>query len=95
METMNARPIQAALASASTFSVGALLPLIITFFAPIPNTVPLVASTSLVFLALLGGLASKVGGANIWVGTVRVLFWGALAMAATAGVGSLFGVSVA
>jgi VIT1/CCC1 family predicted Fe2+/Mn2+ transporter len=94
IETMNARPVQAALASASTFAVGASLPLIITFFAPMSKTVPLVATTSLLFLALLGGLASKVGGANIWIGTLRVSFWGALAMAATAGVGGIFGVSV-
>jgi VIT1/CCC1 family predicted Fe2+/Mn2+ transporter len=94
IETMNARPVQAALASASTFAVGASLPLIITFLAPMSKTVPLVATTSLLFLALLGGLASKVGGANIWVGTLRVSFWGALAMAATAGVGGIFGVSV-
>jgi VIT1/CCC1 family predicted Fe2+/Mn2+ transporter len=94
IETMNARPVQAALASASTFAVGASLPLIITFLAPMSKTVPLVATTSLLFLALLGGLASKVGGANIWIGTLRVSFWGALAMAATAGVGGIFGVSV-
>ena len=92
---MNARPIQAALASAGTFAVGAALPLLIAVFASEANIVPFVALTSLAFLALLGGLAAKVGGANIWIGTGRVAFWGALAMAATAGVGSLFGVAVA
>jgi VIT1/CCC1 family predicted Fe2+/Mn2+ transporter len=95
IEAMNARPIQAALASAGTFAVGAALPLLIAFFAAEANIVPFVAVTSLAFLALLGGLAAKVGGANIWIGTGRVAFWGALAMAATAGVGSLFGVAVA
>jgi len=95
VEAMNARPVQAAVASACTFAVGAALPLFIAFFASTINIVPFVAATSLVFLAILGGLASKVGGANIWAGTARVAFWGALAMAATAGVGSLFGVAVA
>lgn len=95
VETMNARPVQAALASAGTFAVGAALPLAIAFFASAVNIVPFVATASLIFLAILGGLASKVGGANIWIGTARVAFWGALAMAATAGVGSLFGVAVA
>ena len=95
IDTMNARPIQAALASAGTFAVGAALPLLIAFFAAEANIVPFVAVTSLAFLALLGGLAAKVGGANVWIGTGRVAFWGALAMAATAGVGSLFGVVAA
>jgi len=95
VETMNARPVQAALASAGTFAMGAMLPLLIAFFASEASIVALVAGTSLMFLALLGGLAAKVGGANIWIGTMRVAFWGALAMAATAGVGSLFGVAVA
>jgi VIT1/CCC1 family predicted Fe2+/Mn2+ transporter len=95
IDAMNARPIEAALASAGTFAVGAALPLLITFFASTANIVSFVAVTSLAFLALLGGLAAKFGGANIWIGTGRVAFWGALAMAATAGVGSLFGVVVA
>jgi VIT1/CCC1 family predicted Fe2+/Mn2+ transporter len=95
IDAMNARPIQAALASAGTFAIGATLPLLITFFASTVNIVPFVAVTSLAFLALLGGLAAKVGGANIWIGTGRVAFWGVLAMAATAGVGSMFGVAVA
>lgn len=95
IDALNARPIQAALASAGTFAVGAALPLLIAFFAAEANIVPFVAVTSLAFLALLGGLAAKVGGANVWIGTGRVAFWGALAMAATAGVGSLFGVVAA
>lgn len=94
-EALNARPIQAALASAATFATGAALPLLVVLLAPIALTVPYVATMSLLFLACLGALASKAGGAKIWVGMVRVAFWGALAMAATAGVGSLFGVVAA
>ena len=94
-EILTARPIQAALYSAVTFAVGAALPLLVTYFASDTNTVLYVSFMSLVFLALLGGLAAKAGGANIWKGTARVAFWGALAMAITAGVGSLFGVVAA
>jgi len=94
-EILTARPIQAALYSAVTFAVGAALPLLVTYFASETNTVLYVSFMSLVFLALLGGLAAKAGGANIWKGTARVAFWGALAMAITAGVGSLFGVVAA
>lgn len=93
IETMNARPVQAALASALTFAVGAALPLLVVLLASSSNIVLYVAIMSLAFLALLGGLAAKAGGANIVAGTWRVAFWGALAMAATAGVGSLFGVA--
>lgn len=95
IETMNARPIQAALASAGTFAVGAALPLLVAYFVSGTSTVPYIATMSLTFLALLGGLAAKAGGANLWLGTARVAFWGVLAMAATAGVGSLFGVVAA
>lgn len=94
-DTMNARPIQAALASAGTFAVGALLPLLVILIAPAAVAITYTAIMSLIFLALLGALAAKAGGANVWMGTVRVAFWGALAMAATAGVGSLFGVIAA
>ena len=94
IEAMNARPVQAAFASASTFAIGAALPLLTSYIASTQNTVLSVAIMSLALLAILGGLAAKVGGANIWKGTARVAFWGALAMAATAGVGSLFGVVV-
>lgn len=93
--TMNARPVQAALASAGTFAIGASLPLLVVYFVSESKTVLYVAIMSLGFLAVLGGLAAKAGGANLWKGTVRVAFWGALAMAATAGVGSLFGVVAA
>jgi VIT1/CCC1 family predicted Fe2+/Mn2+ transporter len=90
---LSARPIQAALASAGSFAVGAGLPLLVTAMAPGSSLVPLVAGTSLVFLAILGGLAARAGGAGVTVGAIRVTFWGALAMAVTAGVGALFGSS--
>lgn len=89
-----ARPIQAALASAVTFAGGAALPLLLTLVSPTSWMIPLVAGGSLIFLALMGGVAARVGGANIWGGAGRVTFWGALAMAATALVGSLFGTTV-
>jgi vacuolar iron transporter family protein len=90
-EIMRARPIQAALASAGSFTVGAAMPLLITVIAPTDLLTALVAGTSLVFLALLGGLAAHVGGARVFVGAARVTFWGAIAMAVTAGIGALFG----
>jgi VIT1/CCC1 family predicted Fe2+/Mn2+ transporter len=90
-ETLRARPIQAALASAGSFAVGAAVPLLVTALAPAAGLIPLVSGTSLVFLAVLGGLAARAGGASVTIGASRVAFWGALAMAVTAGVGSLFG----
>lgn len=92
-DRVSARPIQAALASAGTFSVGAALPLTAAVLAPDAQLATLVAGLSLVSLALLGGLAAQAGGAPIGVGVARVTFWGALAMALTAGVGRLFGVA--
>jgi VIT1/CCC1 family predicted Fe2+/Mn2+ transporter len=89
--TLSARPIQAALTSAASFAVGAALPLLVTAFAPEARLIMLVSGTSLVFLALLGALAAHVGGAGVIAGAIRVTFWGALAMAVTAGVGALFG----
>jgi VIT1/CCC1 family predicted Fe2+/Mn2+ transporter len=86
-----ARPIQAAGASAASFAVGAAMPLAVTALTPDAVLIPLVAGSSLLFLALLGGLAAKAGGAGVRLGAMRVTFWGALAMAATAGVGALFG----
>jgi VIT1/CCC1 family predicted Fe2+/Mn2+ transporter len=86
-----ARPIQAALASAGSFAVGAAMPLAVTAIAPQADLIPLVSGTSLLFLALLGGLAARAGGAGVMAGALRVTFWGALAMAVTAGVGALFG----
>ena len=90
-DTFRARPIQAALASAGSFAVGAAMPLSVTAMAPAAGLIPLVCVISLVFLALLGGLAVRAGGAGATMGTIRVTFWGALAMALTAGVGALFG----
>ena len=89
-----ARPVQAALASAATFAAGAGLPLLVVMLAPRTALVPWVIGSSLLVLAVLGGLAAKVGGARIVVGTLRVTFWGALAMALTWGVGALFGTAV-
>lgn len=88
---MNARPLQAAWSSAASFSVGAALPLLATAFAPMGILVPVVFGTTLLFLAMLGALAARTGGAGMWMGAVRVTFWGALAMGVTAGVGALFG----
>jgi VIT1/CCC1 family predicted Fe2+/Mn2+ transporter len=93
-ETLRARPIQAALASAASFAVGAAMPLSVTVLAPPTGLIPLVSLTSLIFLALLGGLAARAGGAGVAVGAIRVAFWGALAMTLTAAVGWLFGSSV-
>jgi vacuolar iron transporter family protein len=90
-ETSRARPVQASLASAGSFAVGAAMPLLVTALAPATALIPLVSGTSLIFLALLGGLAARAGGAGVVMGAIRVTFWGALAMAVTAGVGSLFG----
>lgn len=90
-KTVNARPVQAALASAGSFATGAAMPLLVTAIAPATTLIPLVAGTSLAFLALLGGLAAHTGGARVTVGALRVTFWGALAMAVTAGVGWFFG----
>src|ERR1700728_1897795 len=93
-ETFRARPIQAALASAGSFAVGAAMPLLVTAIAPASSLIVLVPGTSLLFLALLGALAAGVGGASVTVGALRVTFWGALAMGLTAGVGALFGTMV-
>ncbi len=93
-ETFRARPIQAAFASAGCFAVGAAMPLVVTSVAPVAGLIPLVAGTSLLFLALLGGLAARAGGSGVMMGAMRVTFWGALAMALTAAVGSLFGTVV-
>jgi len=93
-ERASARPVQAALASASSFAVGALFPIMIAMLAPKSQLILFVATTSLISLAALGGLAAKVGGANLWLGAARITFWGTLAMAATAAIGSLFGTSI-
>lgn len=93
-EEHGARPVQAALASAATFAMGASLPLLLGYFSPRAFMEILVGGGSLVFLALMGALAARTGGASVWVGAARVTFWGALAMAATAAVGTLFGTTV-
>jgi vacuolar iron transporter family protein len=90
-ETQSAKPIQAAFASACSFAAGAALPLAVAAVAPETLLLPVVSATSLIFLALLGALAARAGGANVRVGAMRVTFWGALAMAVTAGIGALFG----
>ncbi|KFI26063.1 MULTISPECIES: VIT1/CCC1 transporter family protein [Paracoccaceae] len=93
-DTVTAHPIQAALVSAMTFAVGAVVPLLVAMLAPPAQIVPFVAIATLLSLAILGGLGATAGGAGILRGAVRVTFWGALAMAATALVGSIFGVTV-
>ncbi len=92
-ETLTARPVQAALASAATFAVGAAMPLLAVVVAPTSSMVPAVALASLPILALLGVVAARVGGAPMVKSAARVTFWGALAMGATAGVGALFGIA--
>jgi vacuolar iron transporter family protein len=93
-DTLSARPVQAALASAATFAVGAALPLLLVVIVPASALVWTVSGSSLFFLALLGGLAARAGGSPVMKSVARVTFWGALAMAATAGVGALFGAAV-
>lgn len=91
---LSARPVQAALASAASFAVGAALPLLVTTLAPMDVLIHWIAGSSLLFLALQGAAAARAGGASALLGAWRVTFWGALAMAITAGVGSLFGATL-
>ncbi len=93
-DTFRARPIQAALASAGSFAIGAALPLAVAWIASVHGMFAIVSGTSLVFLALLGGMAARTGGARVTTGALRVTFWGAIAMALTAGAGWLFGTVV-
>jgi len=93
-EIHTARPIQAALASAATFAVGAGLPLAIAALTPVSRLIPVVSVGTLASLALLGGVGARAGGARVWRAAGRVTFWGALAMAVTAGIGHLFGALV-
>jgi VIT1/CCC1 family predicted Fe2+/Mn2+ transporter len=93
-EITTARPVQAALTSAATFAVGAAMPLLMVLVSPASRLVPMVSAASLVFLALLGAIGARAGGANVLRATARVTFWGALAMALTAGIGALFGTVV-
>lgn len=89
-DVFSAKPLQAAMASAASFAVGAALPLMVLLLAPQPNLIFWISASSLLFLALLGVLAAQIGGASKLNGAWRVSFWGALAMLVTAGVGSLF-----
>jgi VIT1/CCC1 family predicted Fe2+/Mn2+ transporter len=93
-EMTMAKPIQAALASAASFAAGAALPVLLVAFTPIAAMIPVVAVSSLVFLAILGSIAARAGGASMFKGAVRVTFWSALAMAATALIGHLVGTVV-
>ena len=93
-ETLMARPLQASLASAASFAVGAIIPIIAAYFTPIKLAGMVTSMATIVALFALGALAAYAGGASIWRGAMRVTFWGALAMAITAGVGRLFGASV-
>jgi len=93
-DTSTARPVQAALASAATFAVGAAMPLLTVLVTPAKALIPVVVATSILFLALLGGFGAHAGGAPLMKAALRVTFWGALAMALTAGVGALFGANV-
>lgn len=93
-EITTARPVQAAFTSALMFSVGAAMPLLMVVLSPVNMLVPLVSAASLAFLALLGAVGAKVGGANVLRATIRVTFWGALALAITAGIGKIFGTVV-
>jgi vacuolar iron transporter family protein len=90
-EITTARPVQAALTSAATFSVGAAMPLLMVVISPGGALIPAVSTASLGFLALLGAIGARTGGANVLRATARVTFWGALAMALTAGIGKVFG----
>ena len=94
-DIVTAKPIQAALASAGTFAIGAGLPLLVTILAPSQYLIASVAICSLLFLTVLGGLAAQAGGASLYIGAARVAFWGALAMFVTGLVGKFFGVAVA
>jgi VIT1/CCC1 family predicted Fe2+/Mn2+ transporter len=93
-DALLARPVQAALASAASFAVGAAAPLLVTVFAPQASLMVSVAGTTLLFLAALGAMAARVGGAKMAPAAIRVTFWGAAAMGVTAGIGALFGTVV-
>lgn len=90
-EAISARPVQAAVASAVSFSVGAAFPLLMVILVPVHLLIPAASVSSLIFLAILGSLAARIGGASLWKGAVRVTFWGALAMGITAAIGAMFG----
>ena len=93
-EITTARPVQAALTSAAMFSTGAAMPLLMAAISPANVLIPIVSAASLGFLALLGAIGARAGGANVLRATLRVTFWGALALAITAGIGKVFGTIV-
>jgi VIT1/CCC1 family predicted Fe2+/Mn2+ transporter len=93
-ESLNARPVQAAFTSAATFALGAALPLLAGLLSPSTLLIPVVAGTSLLVLTALGALAARAGGAPVVHASLRVVFWGALAMGLTAGAGKLFGAAI-
>ena len=93
-EITRARPIQAALASAAAFALGAALPFLLVLIVPLATLTPVVIGSSLVLLAVLGGIAARLGRASLVIGAARVMFWGAVAMGCTALVGRLFGTVV-
>jgi vacuolar iron transporter family protein len=93
-ETTTARPVQAALTSAATFAAGAAMPLLAALVSPAGMIIPVVTTASLVTLAVLGAVGAWTGGANVWRASARVVFWGALAMAITAGIGALVGTQI-
>ena len=91
-ETTTAKPIQAAMASAASFAVGALLPMLTVMLTPFGSVIPVMFASALVFLAILGAVGARTGGAALLRPVVRVVFWGAVALAVTAGIGALFGI---
>lgn len=93
-DAMSAKPLQAAFASALSFAVGAALPMLVVVLAPHERLIPFTVAMSLLFLAILGGVAARVGGASVKKGVLRVAFWSALSMAAAAGIGAMFGTVV-
>jgi VIT1/CCC1 family predicted Fe2+/Mn2+ transporter len=93
-EVMEARPVQAAIASAASFAIGAICPVLMAFLFRGTALIEAVVATTLVLLAVLGATGARIGGAPLWRGALRVLFWGALAMAVTAGIGHLVGAQV-
>jgi VIT1/CCC1 family predicted Fe2+/Mn2+ transporter len=93
-DATTARPLQAAIASAISFALGAILPVLVAILAPIALVSRVVAGSTLVLLAVLGAIAASIGGASLARGAIRVAFWGALALAISAGVGRLFGTTL-
>lgn len=93
-ETLSARPLQAAMFSAGSFTLGSILPLAIIFIAPSVYLIPAISIMAVIFLALLGGIAAKIGGSRVLIGSARVVVWGTLAMLVSAGIGRILGIAV-